>query len=221
MVPAVAFAAIRFLAVLLPELARLNAMAAALLWLLAGYLAVRFLPGPRWRGLLRGVSFTLVGTALLAHMVAGRPWLDALLLGVILSLTSPLFAAVVVGGEAVVQQLDGVQQAVLGGDEPQHQLIVPALLPILAAVAARAPHVRGAVGEVVLGMAFIEAIPWAEIRLQLGQVVAAVIADGRLSALPQCLLGLTLVAIAARPRLRCEEAPAGGSGNGSARLSRP
>ena len=60
------------------------------------------LPG---RALFLGLPLTLGGTALLAHYVAGLPWLESFLLGAILSPTDPVFAAAIVGRKGVPARL--------------------------------------------------------------------------------------------------------------------
>ncbi len=52
------------------------------------------LPG---RALFFGMPLTLVMTALLAYFLAGVSWIEALLIGAILSPTDPVFAAAIVG----------------------------------------------------------------------------------------------------------------------------
>src|SRR5690349_20997479 len=60
------------------------------------------LPG---RALVFGLPLTLVITAVLAHVVAGLPWLEAFLLGAALSPTDPVFAAAIVGREEIPYRL--------------------------------------------------------------------------------------------------------------------
>jgi NhaP-type Na+/H+ or K+/H+ antiporter len=62
-----------------------------------------------WRlpgyALLLGLPLTLLGTALLAHLLIGLPWTASFLLGAALSLTDPVFAAAIVGREEVPRRL--------------------------------------------------------------------------------------------------------------------
>ena len=44
-------------------------------------------------------------TAVLAHVVAGLPWLESFLLGAVLSPTDPVFAAAIVGREEIPYRL--------------------------------------------------------------------------------------------------------------------
>src|SRR6476660_5131277 len=52
---------------------------------------------PPGRALLLGLPLTLLGTALAGHFLAGLPWIEALLVGAVLSPTDPVFAAAIVG----------------------------------------------------------------------------------------------------------------------------
>ena len=56
------------------------------------------LPG---RALTIGLPLTFLGTTLLAHLIAGLPWVPSLLLGAVLSPTDPVFAAAIVGREEI------------------------------------------------------------------------------------------------------------------------
>jgi NhaP-type Na+/H+ or K+/H+ antiporter len=56
------------------------------------------LPG---RALIVGLPLTLFGTALLGRYIVGLSWLDALLVGAILSPTDPVFAAAIISSEAI------------------------------------------------------------------------------------------------------------------------
>lgn len=60
------------------------------------------LPG---RALIVGLPLTLVGTALLARDVAGLSWLDALLVGAVLSPTDPVFAAAITSRDEIPSRL--------------------------------------------------------------------------------------------------------------------
>lgn len=60
------------------------------------------LPG---RALLLGLPLTLLALAVLAHFVAGLGWLDALLLGAVLTPTDPVFASALVEQEGVPKPL--------------------------------------------------------------------------------------------------------------------
>jgi len=71
----------------------------------AGWKEVRSawrLPG---RALAGGLPLTIVITAVLAHFIVGLDWIEALLLGAVLSPTDPVFAAALIGNEKVPPRL--------------------------------------------------------------------------------------------------------------------
>jgi len=84
------------------------------------------LPG---RALLLGLPLTLLITAVLAHYIAGVPWLEAFLLGAVLAPTDPVFASAIVGREEVpgrLRHLLNVESGVNDG------LALPIVLVLLA-----------------------------------------------------------------------------------------
>lgn len=118
------------------------------------------LPG---RALLFGLPLTLVGTALLAHWVAGLPWSEAFLVGAVLSPTDPVFASAIVGREEVparLRQLLNVESGLNDG------LALPIVLAMLAVVASERFSLFGVVGEVMLGVGIGVAIPMAAVWLE-------------------------------------------------------
>ena len=122
----------------------------------------RELPG---RALFLGLPLTLGGTALLAHYVAGLPWLESFLLGAVLSPTDPVFAAAIVGREGVparLRQLLNVESGLNDG------LALPLVVILLAVSGEGEFHLASVVGEVLLGVALGVLVPWAAIRL--GQI---------------------------------------------------
>ncbi|MGH9066201.1 MAG: cation:proton antiporter, partial [Acidimicrobiales bacterium] len=87
------------------------------------------LPG---RALLFGLPLTLGAIAVLAHYLAGLSWLEASLLGAVLSPTDPVFAAAIVGREEVparLRQLLNVESGLNDG------LALPVVVVLLAIVA--------------------------------------------------------------------------------------
>ncbi|HVU25796.1 MAG TPA: cation:proton antiporter [Opitutus sp.] len=109
------------------------------------------LPG---RALFFGLPLTMVVTAVLAHHLAGIGWLDAWLVGAVLSPTDPVFAAAIVGRPGVprrLRQLLNVESGVNDG------LALPIVLGLLAAAGATPkamPHpVIELVGGALVGIA--------------------------------------------------------------------
>ncbi|GAB3536182.1 cation:proton antiporter [Arthrobacter tecti] len=84
------------------------------------------LPG---RALVLGLPLTLLVTAVLAHYVAGLPWLESFLLGAVLSPTDPVFASAIVGRKEVpgrLRHLLNVESGINDG------LALPIVLVLLA-----------------------------------------------------------------------------------------
>jgi sodium/hydrogen antiporter len=125
------------------------------------------LPG---RALLLGLPLTLAGTALLARLVAGLPWAEALLLGAALSPTDPVFAAAIVGREEVPQRLRHLLNVESGVNDG---LALPVVLVMLAVVNAQAVEVGTMLGELALGVVLGVVVPWAAIRLERSRLFAA------------------------------------------------
>lgn len=97
------------------------------------------LPG---RALLLGLPLTLLLTALLAHFVAGLPWVASLLVGAVLSPTDPIFASALVGREEVPLRLRRLLNVESGLND---SLALPIVLVLLAASPpSRGPRLRRA-----------------------------------------------------------------------------
>ena len=118
------------------------------------------LPG---RALLFGLPLTLLGTALLAHWIVGIPWAESFLLGAVLSPTDPVFAAAIVGREEVPARLRHLLIVESGLNDG---LALPIVVAMLAVVDSQPFSIVEILREIVLGVAFGIAIPWAAIRLE-------------------------------------------------------
>ena len=117
------------------------------------------LPG---RALLFGMPLTLAGTAVLAHLVAGLPWAESLLLGAALAPTDPVFAAALVGRDEVPHRLRHLLNVESGLNDG---LALPVVVIMLAAAGADT-EVGPAFVELLTGVAIGVAIPWLAIRLE-------------------------------------------------------
>ncbi|HXV81027.1 MAG TPA: cation:proton antiporter [Candidatus Binatia bacterium] len=118
------------------------------------------LPG---RALLLGFPINLLLTAMLAHWIAGLPWIESFLLGAVLSPTDPVFAAAIVGREEIpnrTRHLLNVESGVNDG------LALPLVLVFLAAASGKSPNGFLLIGEVVLGIALGIIVPWVILRLE-------------------------------------------------------
>lgn len=118
------------------------------------------LPG---RVLLLGLPLTVVITGLLAHWVVGLPWIACFLLGAVLSPTDPVFAAAILGREAIpyrVRHLLNVESGVNDG------LALPIVLILLAIAGGSPVYGPILVSELALGIALGVIVPWIALRLE-------------------------------------------------------
>ena len=95
------------------------------------------LPG---RALLFGLPLTALGTAVLAHYVAGLGWLEALLVGAILSPTDPVFAAAIIGRKEIPYRLRHLLNVESGVNDG---LALPLVLVLIALMTGRALELPG------------------------------------------------------------------------------
>ena len=119
------------------------------------------LPG---RALGWGLPLTLLVTAVLAHLLVGLGWVEALLVGAILAPTDPVFAAALVGNDKVpgrLRQLLNVESGVNDG------LALPFVVVLLALAADSDNLHLATIGwELLLGIAIGIVVPWVAIRLE-------------------------------------------------------
>ncbi len=117
------------------------------------------LPG---RALVLGLPLTLLGTAAAAHYVAGLPWMEALLVGAVLSPTDPVFASAIVGREEIPGRLRHLLNVESGLNDG---LALPFVVALLALLGSDAVHPLALGGEVVWGVALGVLIPLLAIKL--------------------------------------------------------
>lgn len=118
------------------------------------------LPG---RALLLGMPLTFAITAVVAHYVAGLPWLESLLLGAVLSPTDPVFAAAIVGRKEVpgrLRHLLNVESGVNDG------LALPAVLVLLGVLGGNTTSGWVLVEEIALGVLVGVTVPLVVVRLE-------------------------------------------------------
>ncbi len=118
------------------------------------------LPG---RALLLGLPLTWLGTALLAHVVAGASWTEGLLIGAILSPTDPVFAAAIVGRPEIPDRLQSLLNVESGLNDG---LALPLVLTFLAIAGKPGPGVGEQIGQLVFGVALGVVLPWIAIRVE-------------------------------------------------------
>lgn len=147
------------------------------------------LPG---RALLLGLPLTLLGTAVLAHLVAGIPWLESFLLGAVLSPTDPVFAAALVGREEVPYRLRRLLNVESGLNDG---LALPVVLVLLAVVGNEQIDAFTLITELIGGVAIGVAIPYVAIKLERTRAFAATSAYEPLNAFAIGLLVLGIAAV--------------------------
>lgn len=118
------------------------------------------------RALLLGLPLTLVVTAVLAHTVAGLPWLEAFLIGAVLSPTDPVFAAAIVGRREVPRRLRHLLNVESGVNDG---IALPFVLVLLAAAGGEGTPGGWVLAEeialgVVVGVVVPVAVLWLERR---------------------------------------------------------
>lgn len=112
------------------------------------------LPG---RALLLGMPLTLVATALCAYFLAGVTWIEALLIGAILSPTDPVFAAAIVGRKEIPGRLKSLLNIESGVNDG---LALPLVLICLSVIGDYKAGYAGLGLELLIGTALGIAIPW-------------------------------------------------------------
>ncbi len=118
------------------------------------------LPG---RALLFGMPLTLLLTALLAHVVAGLPWDQSLLLGAILSPTDPVFASVLVGREEVPLRLRRLLNVESGLNDG---LALPIVVVLLAIASREEVEAVTIAEELALGVVIGVVVPRIALHLE-------------------------------------------------------
>jgi NhaP-type Na+/H+ or K+/H+ antiporter len=117
------------------------------------------LPG---RALLLGLPLTLLAMAVLAHYIVGLSWIEALLVGAVLSPTDPVFASQIVGREEIpfkLRHLLNVESGINDG------LVLPIVLAMLSLTGVTQVDIVGWATEIVLGIILGIAIAWIAVRL--------------------------------------------------------
>ncbi|WP_168796458.1 cation:proton antiporter [Arthrobacter echini] len=144
------------------------------------------LPG---RALLLGLPLTLLVTAVLAHYVAGLPWLESFLLGAVLAPTDPVFASAIVGRKEVpgkLRHLLNVESGVNDG------LALPIVLVLLAVAGGTETEGWALAGEILLGIVVGVVVPLVVITLDRLPFLKA---ESKLQPLLTVSIGLLVLAI--------------------------
>ena len=112
------------------------------------------LPG---RALLLGMPLTLIATALLVYFLAGVSWIEALLIGAILSPTDPVFAAAIIGRKEIPGRLKHLLNVESGVNDG---LALPFVLICLSVIGHYEAGYAGLALELLLGVAIGVIVPW-------------------------------------------------------------
>ncbi len=127
-----------------------------------------------WRmsalALLVGVPVTAAAIAVFAHWVVGFSWLEALLVGAVLSPTDPVLASALIGREGVSRRLRRLLNVESGLNDG---LALPAVLLLLAAVGPGRASAWRIVGDLALGTVLGIALPWVVVRLEASRLFEA------------------------------------------------
>ncbi len=118
------------------------------------------LPG---RALLLGLPLTWLGTGVLARYVAGLPWVEALLVGAVLSPTDPVFAAAIVGREEVPARLRHLLNVESGLNDG---LALPLVMTLLALLGAQEAGIGRQMLELTLGLGLGWVVPWVAVLVE-------------------------------------------------------
>ncbi|MGY1723459.1 cation:proton antiporter [Blastococcus sp. SYSU DS0533] len=117
------------------------------------------LPG---RALVLGMPLTFAVTAVLAHYVAGLPWIQAMLVGAVLAPTDPVFASAIVGRPEVPGRLRSLLNVESGLNDG---LALPVVLVLLSVLSQDQVDYGSLAGELALGVALGFAVPAVAILL--------------------------------------------------------
>ncbi len=118
------------------------------------------LPG---RALLLGLPLTLLGTAVLCHLILGMAWTPSLLIGAALSPTDPVFAAALVGRAEVPQRLRFLLNVESGLNDG---LALPVVLALLSLADAESIGFGPLIGDLAAGIGIGVAVPFVSIGLE-------------------------------------------------------
>lgn len=125
------------------------------------------LPG---RALLFGMPLTFATIALFARYLAGLSWIDAFLIGAVLSPTDPVFAAAIVGRDEVPVRLRHLLNVESGLNDG---LALPVVVVLLSVAQFGHTDIAHLVGDLALGVALGIAVPWIYIRLERSRLFSA------------------------------------------------
>lgn len=115
------------------------------------------------RALMIGMPVTAALTTLLAHFIAGLPWLPALLLGSLLSPTDPVLISSIVGHEAVPRRLRDFLNIESGFNDG---MALPAVILLIGLLTRQEVDLFTLLAEVIGGVVLGIAIPWLALQFE-------------------------------------------------------
>ncbi len=122
--------------------------------------AIRHLPS---RALLLGMPLTVLLVAVLASLLVGVPWSEALLVAAVLSPTDPVFASAIISRLEVPERLRRLLSVESGLNDG---LALPLVLALLAVVGPGEAHLSEYLGEIVIGLAIGVGVPWLVLHIE-------------------------------------------------------
>jgi NhaP-type Na+/H+ or K+/H+ antiporter len=114
------------------------------------------------RALLGGIPLTIALIAFAAHYTVHLRWIDALLLGAVLSPTDPVLASAIIGRERVPARVRWLLNGESGANDG---LALPAVLALTAAVSTTGLDPAELLISVPVGVAIGVAVPWLVLRV--------------------------------------------------------
>lgn len=115
------------------------------------------------RALLFGMPLTFVIMTVAAHLIFSLSWLEAALIGAILSPTDPVFISQLIESEGIPQRLRhllGVESGLNDG------IVLPVILILLQLITSETPEPLLMLGELIGGVLVGIAVPWLFIKFE-------------------------------------------------------
>lgn len=147
------------------------------------------LPG---RALVLGMPLTFAVTTVLAHVVAGLPWTEAMLVGAVLAPTDPVFASAIVGRPEVPRRLRSLLNVESGLNDG---LALPVVLVLLSLLSREDVSYGELATELALGVALGFLVPALAVLLTRSRFTSATPLYASLSGLSIGLMVLGLASL--------------------------
>jgi sodium/hydrogen antiporter len=115
------------------------------------------------RALLLGMPFTFLLIAVATHLLFKLPWLEAFLVGAVLSPTDPVFASLIIERDVIPLRLRRLLNVESGLNDG---LALPVILILVRVIGSDKIEPLSLAGELLGGVLIGVAIPWLAIRLE-------------------------------------------------------